>query len=254
MTAGMSDLPQPAPLSRATWDIGRCAARTVMLMTQHRLHQPGWNRGRVIRFADGSTAAVYRETVADAAELLEPAVLIVGFRLRGVRRAWSHWAFRQESLLNTFLFAGFDGFVSKLWLRHDEHGVYRGIYQWDGPDQAEAYVRSLWWALALVSDVHSIRYTVLPGRRRIELLDAGPGERPETSSRRSGAAYWWLPVADPSTEPEKGAFDSSFPGVLDSTVTIYDRLRFASRARSASERSRTGPDRGVAPLGRRGPG
>ena len=35
------------------------------------------------------------------------------------------------SLLNTPFFVGFPGFVSKLWLANDEHGVYRGLYRWD---------------------------------------------------------------------------------------------------------------------------
>lgn len=39
--------------------------------------------------------------------------------------------FRPMSLLNTPFFVGFPGFVSKLWLANDEHGVYRGLYQWD---------------------------------------------------------------------------------------------------------------------------
>jgi hypothetical protein len=43
-----------------------------------------------------------------------------------VRGGW-HTGFRWESLFNTPLFVGFPGFVSKLWLAHDEHDVYRGI-------------------------------------------------------------------------------------------------------------------------------
>ena len=176
-------------------DLCRCVVRTAVLLAGRRLHQPVENVGRLIQFADRSKAAVYRETTAAPPALGEPAVLVVGFRLRGARRAWSHWVFRRESLLNTFLFAGFDGFVSKLWLRHDEHGTYRGIYQWDGADRAESYVRSLWWALAVVSDIDSIRYTVLPGLLRSELFDDAAGTRADAFSRVAGAAYWWLPVS-----------------------------------------------------------
>ena len=50
------------------------------------------------------------------------------------------------------LFAGFSGLISKLWLDHDENDLYRGLYQWDDPELALAYVRSLWWILALVSE------------------------------------------------------------------------------------------------------
>ena len=72
--------------------------------------------------------------------------------------------------LNTPLFVGFPGFVSKLWLAHDENGVYRGFYQWDGSQLADTYVRALWWVLALVSVRGSIRYVVLPALRRDDVL------------------------------------------------------------------------------------
>jgi hypothetical protein len=70
-----------------------------------------------------------RQTVVLNAAVDAPAVLVVGFRLRWVR-GWAHTVFRAESLLNTPLFVGFPGFVSKLWLAHDENGVDRGVYQW----------------------------------------------------------------------------------------------------------------------------
>ena len=76
----------------------------------------------------------------------------------------------RRALLNTPLFVGFPGFVSKLWLAHDENGVYRGFYQWDGSQLADAYVRALWWVLALVSVRGSIRYVVLPALRRDDVL------------------------------------------------------------------------------------
>ena len=68
-----------------------------------------------LHLADGTSAPVYRETVADRGATLDPCVLVVEFRLRAVR-GLGHAAFRRESLLNTPLFAGFPGFVSKLWL------------------------------------------------------------------------------------------------------------------------------------------
>ena len=44
-----------------------------------------------------------------------------------------------------------------------EHGVYRGLYEWDGPAQAEAYARALWRVLALVSVRGSIHDRLGPG-------------------------------------------------------------------------------------------
>ena len=112
---------------------------------------------------------MYRETVIDRDATRDPCVLVVEFRLRAVR-GWGHAVFRWESLLNTPLFAGFPGLVSKLWLADDERGRYRGLYEWDDPKQAVSYVRALWRVLALVSVPGSIHYVVLPGLRRDELL------------------------------------------------------------------------------------
>ncbi|GAA2164916.1 hypothetical protein [Pedococcus bigeumensis] len=146
--------------------------------------------GHTLGFADGSTTRVYRETVVHAAETAEPCILVVAFRLRLVRGG-GHRLFEVESLLNTPLFVGFPGFVSKLWCAHDDHDVYRGVYEWDGAERAEHYAGSLWRVLELVSVPGSIRYRVLPGLRRDEVL-ADP-------SRIQGAAHdadrtdagWW---------------------------------------------------------------
>ena len=85
-------------------------------------------------------------------------------------RGFGHALFRWESLLNTPLFVGLPGFVSKLWVAHDQHGAYRGLYEWDGPGNAEHYARCLWRVLALVCVRGSIHYMVLAGLRRDELL------------------------------------------------------------------------------------
>jgi hypothetical protein len=128
---------------------------------------------------------VYRETVVDRVPA-DPCVLVVEFRLRAVRGR-GHAAFRLESMLNTPLFAGFPGFVSKLWLACDERGRYRGVYEWDGPRLAENYARALWRVLALVSVPGSVHYVVLPGLRRDVLLESPhvlAGAAPD-------AAAWW---------------------------------------------------------------
>jgi hypothetical protein len=162
------------------------------MILRRRIHQPAENVGRRIRFADGTTAEVYRETVIDRPPPQLPVVLVVCFRLRGIRRGWGHALFRLESELNTVLFAGFPGLISKLWLRHDRRGVYRGLYQWDDPAQAVAYVRALWWVLALVSERGSIHYVVLPGVDRDELV-AKPA-LVETVAAATGG--WWRPAGE----------------------------------------------------------
>ena len=134
-----------------------------MLLLRRQVQQPDEHVGQRLSFADGTCARVYRETVIDREPPVAPVVLVVSFRLRRVRSRLGHAAFRAESLLNTVLFAGFPGLISKLWLQHDEHGVYRGVYQWDGAESARGYVRALWWPLALVSVPGSIGYAIVEG-------------------------------------------------------------------------------------------
>jgi hypothetical protein len=184
-TAVITEEP-PLAYRAALWAVTRCAASTARLLWRRRLHLPRGQVGMRLRFADGTSARVYRETVVDRDETRDPCVLVVGFRLRGLR-GWGHAVFRCESLLNTPLFAGFPGLVSKLWLADDGHGRYRGLYEWDGPRQAEAYARALWRVLALVSVPGSIHYVVLPGLRRDELL-----ARPQVlAGAAADAAGWW---------------------------------------------------------------
>jgi hypothetical protein len=177
----------PLPVASAVRGLARCVGTTAVLLARRRVHLPGAHIGMCLRFADGTSARVYRETVVTRAPAEDPCVLIVGFRLRAVRGR-GHAAFRWESLLNTPLFVGFPGFVSKLWLAHDDHGIYRGLYEWDGPGLAEAYARALWRVLALVSEPGSIHYKVVAGLRRDDVLaephwlDAGGSV---------GAADWW---------------------------------------------------------------
>jgi hypothetical protein len=89
---------------------------------------------------------------------------------------------------NTPLFVGFPGFVSKLWLAHDQRGFYRGLYEWDDPALAEDYARALWRVLALVSVPGSIHYSVLPGLHRDELI-ADPHLLDATAP--AGMQDWW---------------------------------------------------------------
>lgn len=177
----------PLPVGSAFRAMMRCAVQVVRLLVRGRIHLPVENRDLRVSFADRSTAYVFRETRIDRAAAADPCVLVVRFRLRAVRGR-GHALFRRESVLNTVLFAGFPGLISKLWLAHDRNGVYRGLYEWDGPAAAESYARTLWHVLALVSVPGSIGYHILPGLRRDELfdsLDAEPGESGE----------WWRPTA-----------------------------------------------------------
>ncbi len=187
---------RPLPLVVALVALARCVAATVRLLARNEVTLPRNRVGTVLGFADGSHGRVYRETVIRSAPTDDPAVLVVAFRLRWVHGR-GHAAFRAESLLNTILFAGFPGLVSKLWLAHDERGVYRGFYQWNGAALADSYVRALWWVLALVSERGSIRSVVLPGLRRDDVL-----RTPEVMAEfapRDGDGWWRLTSVGPPT-------------------------------------------------------
>lgn len=165
----MIELPPVAPAA-AMRKLARCVLTTFLLLAERRIHLPNGYVGLQLNFADGTASKVYRETVVDRAATADPAVLVVGFRLRAVRGQPAHALFRLESLFNTPLFVGFPGFVSKLWVAHDSNDVYRGVYEWDGATLAEDYVRTLWRVLALVCVPGSIHYEIVPGLTREELL------------------------------------------------------------------------------------
>lgn len=180
----------PLPRAIAWRAVARCILTSTAMLARGQIRSPRGNVGRTIRFADGTTGRVYRETAVPWAAV-DPCFLVVSFRLRGVRGR-AHQAFRVESILNTPLFVGFPGFISKLWLAHDGHDLYRGLYEWDGAPRAERYARSLWRVLELVSEPGSIDFRVLPGLRRDDVL-ADPAVLGRYETSETGA--WWRVVA-----------------------------------------------------------
>lgn len=192
-TTDLTDVVTPVAAHAAVPQVVRSAVGMVRLVGSRRLHHPRGRSGEVLRFGDGTSARVYRETRVGDGRAADPAVLVVGFVLRRVRGSW-HAAFRWESWLNTPMFVGFPGFASKLWLAHDEQGTYRGVYEWDGADRAAAYVRALGWVLGLVCVPGSVRAHVLPGVHRDDLL-----ARPEVLGGDTERDQWWRPVTVVST-------------------------------------------------------
>ncbi|MDA8297527.1 MAG: hypothetical protein M0004_13260 [Actinomycetota bacterium] len=182
---------EPLPGLAATRAVLACIARVVGLLACGRIHQPAALVGVWARFGDNTAAKAYRETVIERKPPADPAVLVVTFRLRGVRSERAHALFRLESELNTLLFAGFPGLCSKLWFAHDDRGAYRGVYEWDGQGRAGDYARALSRMLAPVSEPGSIHYQVLPGLGRAQLLD----DEHLGAHLPSSAGQWWCPVA-----------------------------------------------------------
>jgi hypothetical protein len=179
------DTPKPGPVAA----FARSAVATFRLMGAGRLTSPSTYLGRRLRFADGSTSFVFRETAIWDPNPRDPAVLVVQFRLRAFgRRRFLHALFRRECILHTPLFAGFPGFQSKLWISDTATGVYRGLYEWDGPERAADYADQLVRLLVPLSTHGSVRYHVIPGIRRRDLLGAsglaGTGQAQEADA-------WW---------------------------------------------------------------
>jgi hypothetical protein len=162
---------------------------TGRLLWQGRLRLVGPWVDRRIGFADGTSFRVYRETICMAPNR-DPCVLVVRFRLRLMgHSALLHALFRAESLANTPLFTGFAGFRTKLWMTEERTGEYRGLYDWDGPEQARAYATSLVELLRLVCVPGSIAFHIEPHAdreeyvRRAAFVESGTPPQP-----------WWVPA------------------------------------------------------------
>jgi len=97
--------PPVAPVT-AVRRLARCVLTTFWLLAERRIHLPKRCVGLQLTFADGTASKIYRDTVVDRSATADPAVLVVGFRLRAVRGQLAHALFRFESLFNTPLFVG----------------------------------------------------------------------------------------------------------------------------------------------------
>ena len=190
--------PGPLPAGPAWRAVAGCLGSTAGMLARRRLWHSTEHLGWSLTFADGTNARVYRETRVDRPPPTDPCVLLVAFRLRWVVGR-GHAAFERESLAHTVLFAGFPGLVSKLWLGHDEGGLYRGLYEWDGPQLADTYARSLWRLLELVSQAGSIDFRVLDGLRRDQLL-AEP-VRSLAATPADVRAWWRVTGCSPPARP-----------------------------------------------------
>jgi hypothetical protein len=115
---------------------------------------------------------VFRETARPDAEGSPDACAIeVCFRLRWARASrTAHWLFQRACILTTPFWSGFDGFATKLWMVEPASGAYAGIYEWDGPEDARAYLDVLLPVLRAVSVRGSVGFELHAGMRLEELL------------------------------------------------------------------------------------
>jgi hypothetical protein len=164
----------------ATTDYGVSAREWMRMTTHHRLARPVDHVGAMLSFRDGTTSRVFRETYVVGAATSEPVLLVIRFRLAFLGDlGLLHAGFRRECLIHTPLFAGFRGIRSKLWLEDEDTRVYRGVYQWDGEEDAATYAARMVGLLAPFSNRVTARSQLVPGLTRSDFLldpDATTGE------------------------------------------------------------------------------
>ena len=154
-----------------------------------------------LRFQDGTSPFVFRETARRNASTDDPAVIVIQFRLTFLGSNPSlHAAFRRECILHTPLQAGFPGFRSKLWADDVPTGVYSGIYEWQGADLASQYAERMVGLLKPFSSPGTARYHVIEHRQRSDFLS----NRREAGDSGSSSCWWQLSEA-PATGPAPAA-------------------------------------------------
>jgi hypothetical protein len=161
----------------AGWTALRDFARSVRvwrrLAMEGRLSSPREYVGACLRFADGTSSVVFRETMVLGVPTSAPTLLVIQFRLAVLGSdPLLHAAFRRECVLHTPLFAGFPGFRSKLWADDVQTGVYRGVYQWDGPELARRYAERMVALLAPFSNAGTARYRVVDGPTNLMVINS----------------------------------------------------------------------------------
>jgi hypothetical protein len=152
-------------------DFTRCVIEWARLVVRRQLAFPKTLVGAQLRFGEDDASWVFRETSRPGAPLAEPVLLVIQFRLGFLgSNPRLHALFRHECVLHTPLFAGFPGFRSKLWIDDLRTGVYRGVYEWDGPAAAHHYAGRMVGLLSPFSTRGTARYQVLDGVRRAAFL------------------------------------------------------------------------------------
>jgi hypothetical protein len=104
-----------------------------------RVHFPRTHVNRVVLLDDGSWR-VFRELVVDAPPGTPPAEAVFRprFHVKGMSPTVNQWF----SWLPIPFFAGLPGFRRKLWLVDPVSGDFSGYYEWQTPEDAEAYAHS----------------------------------------------------------------------------------------------------------------
>src|SRR5262249_8126305 len=120
------------------------------------------------RLPDGRRFVTFRQTSCDPDPAGDTApngvLLVVWFHLRGIPAGAKvrRWLFERESILNTVLYAGFQGYRTKLWMVHPVPNDYAGMYAWAGATEAERSGRYIPRVLRPLSTAGSVGFEVHP--------------------------------------------------------------------------------------------
>jgi hypothetical protein len=154
-----------APL-RLTLQLAGCAGRVLVLLSAGRLHRHPALVDRRAHLPDGREFVVFRATSCEEHSRRERVTLAVWFRLHGVPPGARvrRYLFERESILNTLLYAGFDGYRVKLWMVDPATSEYAGLYEWAGRDAAERYARYITGILAPLSVPGTVGYELVERR------------------------------------------------------------------------------------------
>jgi hypothetical protein len=181
----------------------RCAARTCRLLIARRLHLHRHHVGDTCTLPDGRRFVVFRESSCDGPAPVAPVTLAVWFHLRGVPAGARvrRYVFERESMLNTVLYAGFEGYLVKLWLVDPSTSDYAGLYAWASADEAEAYGRYITAVLRPLSRPGSVGYEVLPAVSLDEYLGRAAVPPASASATTDTAARATGNVVAPASPP-----------------------------------------------------
>lgn len=139
-------------------------ARTVTLLARRRLHLGGPRLGAIATLPGDRRFTVFRESSCDSAPPGERVTLAVWFHLRGIPPGsrFRRRAFERLCVMNTVLFAGFTGYVVKLWMVDPRTADFAGLYTWSGVDHAEIYADYITRVLEPVSVAGSVGHALIP--------------------------------------------------------------------------------------------
>lgn len=172
----------------AITDYGVSAREWMRMATRHRLARPADHVGAMLSFRDGTTSRVFRETRVVGAATSHPVLLVIRFRLAFLDDLeLLHAGFRRECLIHTPLFAGFRGFRSKLWMEDVDTRIYRGVYQWDGEQDAATYAARMVGLLAPFSNRGTAGSQLVPGLTRLDFL-----RDPDVTTGGASDGWWRL--------------------------------------------------------------